>query len=568
MPYARRPLKGPRLAGRALRAAVAVLEGPLGPTVRQKILADIGVTDLRRARLDAVPSAAPDMPRGEWTGRAVDLAALVPPASSLEARREAKGFAFETTADFASAYREGTSSPVQVAERLIAAVEESERATPAMRILIAHDKADVLRQAREAQARFAAKKPLGPLDGVPVAVKDEVDMVPYPTTVGTRFLGRAPATHDATTVAKLRAAGALLFGKTNMFEIGISPNGLNPHHGACRNPYDPAHDTGGSSSGVAAAVAAGLSPIGLGADGGGSIRVPASLCGVVGLKPTFGRVSEHGAVALCWSVGHLGPIAATAADAALGYAVLAGRDEADPQSLRQPDVSLEGFLRGDQHRGDLKGVRLGVFEPWFEDADASVVRTCRALLEGLVERGAVVKTIDIPDLEQLQLAHLLTITGEMLCSQARWLDEHRQDYCLNARMTLALAESVSGADYVQAQRVRAAMQARFAEVLRDVDAIVTPTTAQTAPAYGADALETGESNLPVVDKLMRFIRPGNLLGLPSITFPAGYDEAGLPIGFMATGRPWEEALLLRMARVAEGLVHRRAPRFHRRLLPA
>ena len=170
--------------------------------------------------------------------------------------------------------------------------------------MIAVNRDDVMKQAREATQRIKAGKPLSIFDGVPVAVKDELDMVPYPTTVGTSFLGKSPAKEDATVVARMRAAGALLVGKTNMHEIGINVTGLNPHHGTTRNPYNTDHFTGGSSSGSATAVAAGLVPVAIGADGGGSIRIPASFCGVFGLKPTFGRVSEHGAAPLCWSVAH------------------------------------------------------------------------------------------------------------------------------------------------------------------------------------------------------------------------------------------------------------------------
>lgn len=173
-------------------------------------------------------------------------------------------------------------------------------------------------------------------------------MVPYPTPAGTCFLGNGPAQTDSTVVARLRSAGAILIGQTNMHEIGILPDSVNPHHGAVRNPYNSQHEAGGSSSGSAAAVAVGLCPAGIGADGGGSIRVPAAFCGVVGLMPTFGRVSEFGAVPLCPSVGHLGPIAATAEDAPLVYAVIAGRDMADPNTHAQPPVrfsDVDGALR-------------------------------------------------------------------------------------------------------------------------------------------------------------------------------------------------------------------------------
>jgi Asp-tRNA(Asn)/Glu-tRNA(Gln) amidotransferase A subunit family amidase len=203
---------------------------------------------------------------------------------------------------------------------------------------------------------------------------------------------------------------------------------------------------------------------------------------------------------------------------------------------------------------------------WFDDADPAVVQACRRMLDGFVAGGAVTVEIDVPDLELLQMAHIVTITSEMLASQQGYLAAHGRSYGKNVQLILSLTAGLSGSDYVQAQRVRALGQARFAEILSRVDVVVTPTSAVTAPRLRSDALPDGESDLELVDALMRFVRPGNLLGLPSISFPAGYDPAGLPIGFMVTGRPWEESLLLRMAYVAEGLVERQPPRFHRTLL--
>jgi Asp-tRNA(Asn)/Glu-tRNA(Gln) amidotransferase A subunit family amidase len=553
MPYSRRPIVAPRLTGFSLWLATALAGGPLGPLLRRKFLADVGIAEFRAAQVEHAPMAKPNPPAPAAGGPAIELAALSHEPSP-------SGFGFETAAAFAAAYREGRSNPAEVAEKLVAAIEASEQSQPPLRALIAHDPADLRRQARESQQRFARGEPLGPLDGVPVAVKDEVDMVPYRTTVGTRFLGAEPAERDATTVARLRAAGALLFGKTNMHEIGLTPTGLNPHHGACRNPYDLERDTGGSSSGVACAVAAGFCPIGLGADGGGSIRIPASLCGLVGLKPTFGRVSEHGAAPVCWSVAHLGPIGATALDCALGYAILAGRDDRDPETLGQPAPTLDGLFE------DLRGLKLGMPVQWFDDADPEVVQTCRRLVDGLVSQGATLIEIDIPDLESLQLGHLVTITSEMLASQRRHLGTHAKHYGRNVQLILSLASGLDSSDYVQAQRARALAHERFREVLTRVDAIMTPASAVTAPRLRPDALPYGESDITLVDALMRFVRPGNFLGLPSISFPAGYDAQGLPIGLMATGRFWQESTLLRLARAAEALVERRPPQFHRRLL--
>jgi Asp-tRNA(Asn)/Glu-tRNA(Gln) amidotransferase A subunit family amidase len=545
MTYENRPMKAPRLAGNALKLAVMALEGPLGRPIAAKTLRDMGVDAFRRERVDAPAMPWPEMPQGTWTGAPPDLDPL------LDAPSAARGFSFTSALDLARAYREGRTDPVAVTERLIAHVEASERTSPALRILIAHDKDDAIKQARAAKQRLDAKQPRSLLDGVPVAVKDEVDMVPYPTTVGTTIFGTAPAQQDAFSVSKLRAAGALLFGKTNMHEIGINPTGVNPHHGSCRNPYGLRHDTGGSSSGVAAAVAAGIAPLGLGADGGGSIRVPASHCGVFGLKPTFGRVSERGAAHIAWSVGHLGPIGATALDVALGYALIAGRDDED---------------LADVLRDDVAGIRVGVYRPWFDDCDAPVRMACNRMLAALSERGAQIVEIEIPKLHQLQLAHILTIVSEMRASQLEQIATQLGRYALNTRMIFALVDAIPVTDYVHAQRVRAQFHRDFQRLFERVDVIATPTSACTAPPLRDDMLETGESDVPLVDKIMRYVRPANFLGLPSISVPAGYDEKGLPIGFMLTGRAWEEALLLRIARNAESMIERRAPQVHWPLL--
>lgn len=193
-----------------------------------------------------------------------------------------------------------------------------------------------------------------PLDGVPIGVKDEFDVAGHATKVGTSFLGSAPEAEDATCVARLRAAGAVILGKTNMHEIRIGVTGFNRHHGTPRNPYAPGHYTGGSSSGSAAAVAAGICPLAVSADAGGSIRIPAALCGVVGLKPTFSRVSSYGAAPLAWSLDHYGPIALSARDAALGYFLMAGADPKDPTTRSAQAPTLEGL-----EHPDLAGLTAG-----------------------------------------------------------------------------------------------------------------------------------------------------------------------------------------------------------------
>jgi Asp-tRNA(Asn)/Glu-tRNA(Gln) amidotransferase A subunit family amidase len=544
----------PRLSGALLRLFVTLLESPLRGLLLPTLLSNFRLPEQREREVHETPTMYPLHGRG----RAPAGQAAVPRAEWPTPPAEAgPGFQFATVHDFASAYREGSASPEEVAQAVLQAIRSSDAADPPLRAFIAVDEDDVLRQAREATRRMESGQPLSIFDGVPVAVKDEVDMVPYPTTVGTAFLGTSPAEQDATVVARMRAAGALLLGKANMHEIGIGVTGLNPHHGTSRNPYHPGHYTGGSSSGPATAVAAGLCPVAIGADGGGSIRIPSSFCGLVGLKPTFGRVSEFGAAPLTWSLAHLGPLAATATDAALGYAVLAGPDKRDPHSLHQPAPSL-----ADWDAVELSDLTLGIYPPWFRHAASETVSACEMLLSELERMGAEVREIAIPGLEAGRVAHTVTIVAEMSQALEHTYDEHHREHGLDVRTNLTLARTFTARDYVKAQRVRTQMMEHFDAALQEVDAIITPTTGLPAPAIPDDALPDGESDLSTLVEIMRFATPANMTGLPAISFPAGYSDAGLPIGMQAIGRAWEEPTLLRLALAAERVIERRAPQVH------
>jgi len=546
--------KLPYLAGAPLRLFVALMESPLRGLLIPKLFRDAGITRLRERQIDEPPTLYPM----HFEGTLAQAACCVPEQELPGPPAEpGPGFRFASVHDYARAYREGRTTPEEVARRVLDAIEASNAADPPLRAITAVDREDVLRQARESAERIRNGRPLSAFDGVPVAVKDELDMVPYPTTVGTGFLGASPAEEDATVVARMRAGGALLIGKANMHEIGIGVTGLNPHHGTVRNPYAPGHFTGGSSSGPAAAVAAGLCPVALGADGGGSIRIPSSFCGLVGLKSTFGRVSEFGAAPLAWSVAHLGPLAATASDAALAYGLIAGPDPRDPISLHQPGPTLAGW-----DRPDLSGLTLGVYRPWFEHASAEVVSACERLLQELERGGATVREIAIPELEDGRVAHVITIAAEMAQALSWCYAEHCREHGLDVRINLALARAFTARDYIQAQRARTRMIGHFNRALEEVDVIVTPSTGLTAPAIPPAALPDGESDLSTLIEIMRFSTPANLTGLPAISFPAGYDGAGLPIGMQAIGRAWQEPTLLRLALAAERAVERHAPQVY------
>lgn len=564
MPYDIQPLKAPRAAGTLLRLGVFLTENPVtrGPLSRQ-LLSNLGLAEFRRTRVDdPLPLAHPLFgPRPSTrASEPVPLSKILP---GVPERTPRSGFAFETVADFHAAYEGGGVTPSEVASRLLDNLRASERQNPPLRLFISQSPDDFLAQADASTKRWKAGRALGPLDGVPVAIKDELDVANYPTTVGTKFLGKVPAAEDAEAVARLRRAGALLIGKANMHELGLGVTGLNPHHGSARNPYDPLRATGGSSSGPGAATAAGFCPFALGADGGGSIRTPASFCGLVGLKPTFGRISEHGVAPVCWTVAHLGPLAATASDAALGYAAMSGPDPKDPNTLWQPSVNLDGFAVP-----DLRGVRLGIYPAWFEDADEAVVKAGREMIRGLEGLGAEVIEIEVPDLALLRIAHMITIVTEMATAHLQYFEEYRDEYGLDVRTSLNMAHAFEASDYLHAQRARQRIARTFDDLMKRVDGIVIPTTGCTAPRLPEDGMETGESNLPLLDRIMRFAPAANFTGRPAITFPSGYDALGMPIGFQVMGRPWEEALLLRIARLAEGLVPRQQPKVSFRLLPS
>ncbi|MBN1812575.1 MAG: amidase [Anaerolineae bacterium] len=549
----------PRMTGSILRLIVALTESPLRGLLLPSLFQTCGITCLREQTIDDPPTLRPIHYTGTIT---TELQAMPQTEWPRPPSAPATGFHFATVHDYAQAFRDGSITPQDVAHNVLNAIESSEASEPPLRAFIAVDRDDVLRQARESTNRIENGQALSVFDGVPVAVKDELDMVPYPTTVGTAFLGKSPCAEDSTVVARMRAAGALLIGKANMHEIGIGVTGLNPIHGTPRNPYDPHRYTGGSSSGPGAAVAAGLSPVAIGADGGGSIRIPASFCGVVGLKPTYGRVSEYGAAPLCWSLAHVGPLAATATDAALAYAAMAGPDPQDPASLHQPVPTLDGW-----DCLDLSDLTLGIYQPWFRHASASVVSTCEEMLKQFEHLGAKLREVIIPDLEAGRVAHLITIATEMVQALSKTYAEHHREHGLDVRLNLASARAFAASDYVQAQQVRTRLIANFNRVLEQVDVIVTPTTGLTAPVIPEVALSGGESDLATLTEIMRFVTPANLTGLPAISFPAGYDDTGLPIGMQAIGRAWQEHTLLRLALNAEQAVDRKPPRVYYRILP-
>ncbi|KAI9008345.1 amidase signature domain-containing protein [Gaertneriomyces semiglobifer] len=523
-----------------------------------KIANDSNLFYLRRHPIEGDPMPTyypliePDAEQG--SSQVADLDAIASSGLKLKNR------IFRSVGDFYKAYKSRSVTPLEVANAVILALQSNNAAEGDLKAVIKWNEGDILKHAAESTERWKQGMELGVLDGVPVAVKDELDVKNYETGVGTSFLCNMPE-DDAFCVANLRRAGALIIGKANMHEIGLDVTNCNPNSGTPRNPYNPAHFPGGSSGGSAAAVAAGLCPIAVGADGGGSVRVPASYCGVYGLKPTCGRISESGAFPLAPTVGVVGPIAATASDLAVAYALMSGPDEKDVNTLKQPSIALTKFGESTS----LTGVKIGIYRDYFEDAHPEVVNACYAFLEKLRERGATIVDIVIPDLEALRVAHANTITSEMLSVVSKY---PIKKFTYPTQMALTVVGNhITSADYIQAARVKTVGIQNLKNLFQQVDAIITPTAGITAPKI-PKSVHAGLSDYTTSGKAMRFIFIANLLGIPGVSCPVGYNDAGLPIGLQFQAKWWNEELLLHLAHVSEDIfsAERRKPKMFHDLL--
>ncbi len=555
----------PPIATHRLRAVAAALEHP---RVHALVAAPLRLARRRAAAGDVAFPAPPPLPPapagagdGDDDGSAARLLRAPPPQLRTDG-------GLPSGVDFAAAYAAGRASPVDVAEAFLAAVEDSERGDPPMRFFISLDAGDVRAQAAASAQRHREGRPLSLLDGVPVAVKDEIDQRGYVTTLGTRLPGLRRASRDCVAVGRLRAQGALLVGKANMHVLGAGPQGGNADFGTARNPWNPAHFPGGSSSGSAALVAAGLVPLAVGCDGGGSIRIPASFCGDVGLKPTFARIPKAGETPpIAHSVTHIGPIGRTVHDVALGLAAMAGAlapgeaaglVDGDVAGVAAPPPSLDGW-----DWEDLAGLTVGVVEAWWADATREVARACERTLGALEARGARVVDVEVEGLDEVRDVLVATIGAEVQ-HNAWFLDAAaRRTLPPDVRIGLAVARHIGRSEYAAAQRVRAGMAASMWRLLERVDVLVSPSTVRTAPPVPRDDV----ADVAQTVELMRTTALANLTGQPAISVPAGFDKDGLPIGFQAMARPWDEAVLLRVARAVERPVERAPPRSWR-VLPS
>lgn len=416
-----------------------------------------------------------------------------------------------------------------------------------------------LARARALDAELAAGRSRGPLHGVPLAFKDLCHVPGLPTSCGTRTPEYFTSPSACTAVARLAAAGAVTLGKLNMTELALGPFGDNPHHGDVDNPWKTGHVSGGSSSGSGAAVAAGLAYGALGSDTGGSIRLPAACCGIVGVKPTYGRVSRAGAMPLSWSLDHLGPMTRTVRDAALMLQVIAGHDPHDGTSSHRPVGDLAAALERSP-----AGLRLGVPDNfYFDGVTPEVQAAVQAAAGTLGSLGVRVATLRLPDPAILADVANILARSESSAIHARVVRDRPHELGAAVRSRLEVGFHVSAHDYLQAGRLRARLAREFVdEVFAETDAVLVPSIPEPAPALAAATAGPVDEIVRRMGRFSRLTRPFNALGLPVVALPCGLTGDGRPLGMQIVTRPFDEATALRLAHAYE-----QATAWHTRRLP-
>lgn len=429
------------------------------------------------------------------------------------------------------------------------------RLQPTLNAFMAIEPEAALAAADAADAELAAGRSRGALHGVPLAHKDMYYEAGKVSTCGSAIRRDWVATTTSTALQRLKDAGTIRLGTLQMSEFAYGPTGHNVHYGPARNPWNPEHVTGGSSSGSGAAVAARLTFAALGSDTGGSIRLPAHYCGVTGLKTTVGLISRAGAMPLSQSLDTVGPLARTAEDCALLTGLMAGADPADPTLRNAP---VPDYLAATCQ--PMAGLTIGVPAAFYvDDLDADVGRVLEETLATLRREGATIVQVSLPSQPQLTAACQLVLAVEAAAFHKAWMIERPQDYGPQVLMRLQNALAVPALSYLEALRWRGPALAAHLAAIAGTDALLVPVSPIPAPTIAESDVGNQHGAEAVIQNLTRFTRPINYLGLPSLAIPAGFSAAGLPIGLQVVGRPFDEATILRI-----GAAFQRATDFHAR----
>ena len=445
-------------------------------------------------------------------------------------------------------------SPVEIVDAHLRRIDATDGALNSFITLLRDES---MAAAREAEGAIGSGGYIGPLHGLPIGLKDLYYTKGIRTTMGSKIMEEFVPDADAAVTERFHAAGAIVIGKLQMHEFALGATSENPHYGPAHNPWDTGRMTGGSSGGSGSAVASGQCMGALGSDTGGSVRIPASLCGIVGLKPTFGRVSRYGVYPLSWSFDTVGPMTRTVRDAALVLNAIAGHDSRDLSSSRRPTEDFAERLED-----GISGVRIGIpREYFFEKTEPQVtdsVREAATLLEGL---GASVEEVSIPVLEHSQTISTPISQAEASQIHTEHLRDRAHDIGADVRGRLYQGALIPATDYIKAQRARTVYNARMAEAFQRFDALVAPTCPVGAPQLGERTVQVGDVAEPTLALLSRLTRPFNVSGVPTVSLPCGFTSYGVPIGLQIAGRPFEDAAVLRIAHAYEQATewHKRRP---------
>jgi aspartyl-tRNA(Asn)/glutamyl-tRNA(Gln) amidotransferase subunit A len=427
---------------------------------------------------------------------------------------------------------------------------------PRLNAFMAIEAEDALKAADAADAALAKGGAKGALHGVPLAHKDMYYDKGKVVTCGSRIRKDFVAPTTSTALQRLKDAGTVRLGSLQMVEFAYGPTGHNPHYGAVRNPWNTDHITGGSSSGSGSAVAARLTFAALGSDTGGSIRMPAHFCGVTGLKTTVGRVSRAGAMPLSWSLDTVGPLAQTVEDCALLTGLMAGADPEDPTAsdLPVPDYMAAAKL-------PIKGLKIGVPTAFYvDDLDAEVARALDETLAVLKKEGAEIVKVELPDQRQLTAACQFVLATEAAALHKRWMIERPQDYGAQVLMRLQNGLAIPAVSYLEAMRWRGPALSAYLAAVAGTDAVIAPVAPMPAVTIAESDVGNSLDAEAVIQRITRFTRPINYLGLPSLSIPSGFTRSGLPVGMQIIGRSFEEAMLVRI-----GAAFQRATDHHQKV---
>ncbi|MFQ6027130.1 MAG: amidase [Dehalococcoidia bacterium] len=435
-------------------------------------------------------------------------------------------------------------SPVEIIDAHLSRIEATE---PVLNSFITLLPDQARQAARQAESQIQAGNYLGPLHGIPVGLKDLFNTGGVRTTSGSRIFDDFIPAEDCTVAVRFRQAGAILLGKLNMHQFAYGPTGENEDYGHMHNPWDPEMVTGGSSGGSASATAAGQCTITMGSDTGGSVRIPASLCGIVGLKPTYGLVSRAGLTPLAWCLDHPGPMVRTVEDVALTMNVIAGYD---PKDVASAQVAVPDYTAA--LTGDVRGVRIGVPREYFDaPLDPEVAQSVRDALSVLERQGATISEVSFPMFQEAQAISGTILMAEAAAYHRDLLAKDGDKLYPPVRLRLEAGLFITAADYLRAQQARTLFDARMRELFNDVDLLAGPTEPITAPKLLENSVFAGEQQIGTVAALTQYTRSYNITGFPAISVPCGLSSINMPIGLQLAGRPFDEVTVLRAAHAYE-----------------